>query len=186
METIITFFQNLINNYTTPENCKLLRKSLETQITTIKNEISELESDLSKTTNTINLYETNQTNSEQKYAESKQKLEKYNTIVEDKLNNFKLKLIKIFDKSEEPLYKCKEIDTLYNNFKCNEDISILENYEILQKDIENNIIQCEIAKEKLEPIKNKYDTLMQTKNDKINQLSKLNDLKDSLQESSIK
>ena len=180
MDSIITFFQNLIKNYSTPENCELLKNSLETQISTIKNEISELESNLSKTTNTINLYDTNQTNSEQKYTESKQKLEKYNTVVEDKLNNFKLKLIKIFDKSEEPLFKCNEIETLYNNFKCNEDISILENYKILQNNIENNIIQCEIAKEKLEPIKNKYDTLMQTKNDKINQLSKLNDLKDSL------
>ena len=43
MDSIITFFQNLIKNYSTPENCELLKNSLETQISTIKNEISELD-----------------------------------------------------------------------------------------------------------------------------------------------
>ena len=160
MEYIMSLLHNLLN-LSKVENSALLKTSLETQIGQTQDEIKSINSNIKIQNDMLSLYNNNLNEAEKIYQDSKNKLEQYNKTINNKITNFKNKVVSIIDnnKEQDTSVKCNEIDNIYTKFKFDKNITISERYSNLNKDIEENVVKCEIIKEKIDPIKLKLKEL---------------------------
>ena len=108
-------------------------------------------------------------------------LSKYEELIKNKINSLKSSVIKITDNNNcNIIKKCENLDNIFTLFKFDNDLTIIDKHNQMTKTIEQNIIKCEIIKEKLTPIQLSKKKLIETKDHKNIQLSKLNDLKTNL------
>lgn len=183
MDYIISLLQNLISN-PIYENSELLKSSIETRITSINSQIKDTQAQIEKQNDLLNLYKSNLETAEKKYEESKDKLKQYNKTVNKKITTYKNKLNNLLNNSTEDNKKlesiCTEIDNVYTKFKFDKNITILERYSKINKEIEDNVIECEIIKEKIKPINIKLTDLNNKISEYNEQSTKLNDVKTTL------
>ena len=113
MDYIIGLLQNLLSN-PIYENSELLKSSIEKRITSINSQIQEIQTQIEKQNDLLNLYKSNLETAEKKYEESKDKLKQYNNLCNILKNNFTTK-----DSSRIYERIVKIIKEIFNNYTNN-------------------------------------------------------------------
>ena len=78
------------------------------------------------------------------------------------------------------LNKIKLISDKYNNLILDSNDNIFTKYNKLTKNIEDNILKCEISKEKIEPVLTLLESLLNEKNKLEIKMNNLNEVKKNL------
>ena len=163
-------------------NNDVLNTSIDIEITNVKNNLVTCEYKISKIRDTINLLTKNSKEQELIYNKSKDDLNNFNVKLHESILKYKQNIIHLLDNEnlkENLKTTCNTLKSLYNDFEMLDDITIFEKYEKLNSIIEENVIKCEIAKEKLIPFTKNLKNLENEKNINDIKLNKLIELKKS-------
>lgn len=181
MDAIQYIVYKIYNSCNIYQNDQILVYSINNQIEKINTKINEIDNQISKKKDELSLFQTKFDEIELQYKESKDKLHQFNLDVNNKLNIFNNKFNSIFNEKIEVYDKTKNINNIFNEFKNLEDkITIFDQYNLLNKNIETNVLNCEISKEKLLNVKKELATLEKNKLDLSNKINQLNNVNTSL------
>jgi len=179
--SIVESLLNKIYNYYNNNN-DILHNSIDIEISNVKTKLVEIEYKLSKTNDTINLLNKNLNEQELIYKKSKEDLNNFNLYLHNSILKYKASIVHLLDNEnlkENLKTSCFTLKNLFNDFEKYEDLTIFEKADELNNIIEENVIKCEIAKEKLTPFKKNLKSLQKDKELNDNKLNKLMELKKS-------
>jgi hypothetical protein len=181
MESIQYFIYNLYNKYNSFKSDELFIYSINSQLQKIDVKLKELDYQIVKKKNELSLYQKNFDEEEVNYNNSKMNLFEHNKLINIKINLLNTKFEGIYNTSRDVLYKSQSINEIFNEFKNNNNIDIFQEYTNFNKIIENNVLKCEISKEKLQAVKNELNILEISKSNFLKKINQLNELNKSLE-----
>ena len=163
-------------------NNDVLHNSIDVEISNVKTKLVEIEYKLSKTKDTIDLLTKNLNEHEIIYNKSKDDLANFNINLHKSILKYKENIIHLLDNEnlkDNLKTTCFTLKNLFNEFEMIDEITIFEKYNQLSNIIEENVIKCEIAKEKLIPFTKNLKVLQKDKETNDIKLNKLMELKKS-------
>ena len=178
---IVNSLINSIYNYYYNNN-DVLHNSIDIEISNVKTNLVTIEYKISKTKDTINLLTKNLNEQELIYSKSKDDLDHFNNNLHESILKYKSNIIHLLENvnlKDNLKTTCITLKNVFNDFEIIDDLTIFEKSEELSNIIEENVIKCEIAKEKLIPFTNNLKTLEKEKEINDNKLNKLMELKKS-------
>ena len=173
-------------------NSTYLKTSICTEINVISKNLNELNNKILKANEHKQFLEKTISDNEELYQLSKNELEKFDNILKQKVSKF---ILDMNNKNDKLSNKCnnnndnqnmkslniiKLISDKYNNLIIDNNDNIFTKYNKLTKNIEDNIVKCEISKEKLQPVLSLLESLLNEKNKLEIKINNLNEVKKNL------
>ena len=176
MDNIKYYFTKVLEQITYSSSNDNLKTSICREIQNITQKLIILNNKILKTNEQKEFLQKTINDNEKIYQESKHKLQKFDNLLIKKVNQFKLEMncdnldetenkIDILNKKNIKILNIiKLISDKYNNLILINNENIFNAYSELNKNIEENILTCEIAKEKIQPINQLLNSLTSEKN----------------------
>lgn len=198
MDNIKYYITKIMEHISYPSNSQNLKISICTEINNISNILNEVNNKILKTNEHKQFLEKTINDNEDLYKLSKAELDKFDNILKQKVNEFILDMNnknekldnnnekldnnneKLDNNNIKSLNKIKLISDKYNNLILDSNDNIFTKYNKLTKNIEDNILKCEISKEKIEPVLTLLESLLNEKNKLEIKMNNLNEVKKNL------
>lgn len=189
MDNIKYYITKIMEHMSYPSNSQNLKISICTEINNISNILNEVNNKILKTNEHKQFLEKTINDNEDLYKLSKTELDTFDNILEQKVNDFildmnnknnKLSNNELDNNNIKSLNKIKLISDKYNNLILDSNDNIFTKYNKLTKNIEDNILKCEISKEKIEPVLTLLESLLNEKNKLEIKMNNLNEVKKNL------
>ena len=178
MDNITYYISKLLQNITTLTNSQNLQTSINSEINNLNNQLNIINMNTSTVTDRKQYLQKTINDNEASYQLSKSELREFEQQLHQKTKQYIL-LMNETDKiknSDNILNIIKILSEKHHNLiTCNNNNNnIFDKYDELNKNMENNIVKCEISKESIEPVLEQLKSLLDEINKVEQQIENLN------------